>query len=308
MSLEGAVISEPEKKLFSLANPFGFILFGRNIQDVEQLKKLTHDIRETVGWECPILIDQEGGRVQRMKAPNWPEYPAMQTLADDRDALKETIVAIAKDLAEVGIDVNCAPVLDVLHPQTHKAIGDRAFSDDPQIVAECGKVVCETFLEYGITPVMKHMPGHGRAACDSHKELPRVDADIMDLEQDFAPFDAIADTPYADQVWGMVGHVVYEGYGLERPATVCARIIDVIREDIGFGGLLLTDDLDMDAMESIGDIPDRAKEALDAGIDLALYCHGNLNIMEELAVKLPSMREHSLERYERSRIRRRPAA
>lgn len=301
-------MSEAEKKLFSLANPFGFILFGRNVDSVDQLKTLTHNLREVVGWECPVLIDQEGGRVQRMKEPNWPAYPPMKELAGDHEALRETIVAIAKDLVEVGIDVNCAPVLDVLHEQTHNSIGDRAFSDDPSIVATCGKIVCETFLEYGITPVIKHLPGHGRAVCDSHKELPRVDAHITELEQDFAPFDAIVDAPYADQVWGMVGHVVYEGYGLERPATVCSRIIDVIREDIGFEGLLLSDDLDMDAMQSIGDIPERAKEVLDAGLDLALYCHGNINIMEELAVKLPSMREHSLERYERSRIRRRPAA
>lgn len=306
--MEGPELQEREKELFSEAGPFGFILFGRNVDNPDQLKKLHDDLRESVGWDCPILIDQEGGRVQRMKPPHWPEYPPMQTLADKPEELKETIVAIAKDLAEVGIDVNCAPVLDVLYPQTHNAIGDRAFSDDPQTVANCGLIVCETFLEYGITPVIKHIPGHGQADVDSHKELPRVHAELHRLEEDYAPFDAVVDSQFADQVWGMVAHVVYEAYGIDRPASVCARIIDVIREEIGFDGLLLTDDLDMDALESIGDIPQRALAALDAGCDIALYCGGKFDIMKQLAAQVPTMREHSIKRYEQSRIRRRPAA
>ncbi|MEM6781317.1 MAG: glycoside hydrolase family 3 N-terminal domain-containing protein, partial [Pseudomonadota bacterium] len=187
-------------------------------------------------------------------------------------------------------------------------LGDRAFSDDPETVTKCGSAVCETLLEYGITPVMKHMPGLGQANVDSHHELPRVSASKEELQKDFSTFKAMTSVPFSNQIWGMVAHVIYEAFDSDQPSTTSPTIINLIREQIGFDGLLLSDDLDMDALGSIGDIPARAKAVLEAGCDIALYCHGNLKIMEELAAQLPPMRTDSLERYDRSRIRRRSAA
>lgn len=307
-SLQGPALSDDERRLFAASNPFGFILFARNIDNPEQVKELCADLREAVGRECPILIDQEGGRVQRMKPPHWAKYPAMRELADDLDALQETIVGIAKDLVEVGIDVNCAPVLDVLQPDTHDAIGDRAFSNDPDVVAACGQVVCETLLEYGVTPVIKHLPGLGRAKIDSHKDLPRVEADTVALQTDYAPFRDIMAGPYADSLWGMVAHVLFTAYDSEFPSSSCPKAIQVIREEIGFEGLLLSDDLDMEALHGLGDISHRALCTLEAGCDIALYCAGNIKVMETLAETVPQMRADSVERYERSRVRRRSAA
>ncbi|MEM6781435.1 MAG: glycoside hydrolase family 3 N-terminal domain-containing protein, partial [Pseudomonadota bacterium] len=251
-SVEGTALTASEKELFTSANPFGFILFARNMEDTDQLKKLNDDLRDCVGWHCPILTDEEGGRVQRMKPPHWPDYPAMKTLSDDPEALSEVIVGIAKDLTEVGIDVNCAPVLDVLYPETHNALGDRAFSDDPETVIKCGTAVCETLLEYGITPVMKHMPGLGQANVDSHHELPRVSASKEELQKDFSTFKAMTSAPFSNQIWGMVAHVIYEAFDADQPSTTSQTIINLIREEIGFDGLLLSDDLDMDALGSIG--------------------------------------------------------
>lgn len=300
-SLSGPALTADESALLSEANPFGLILFKRNIETREQLRRLCNDARDCLGRDVPILIDQEGGRVQRMGPPVWPQYPPMQELASDPVKLQETVILMAKDLVEVGIDVNCVPVLDVLFPYTHAAIGNRAFSDDPAVVAACGQIVCETMLEYGITPVVKHMPGHGRATMDSHKDLPRVAASMEDLAVDFLPFQELAQKPFSDQVWGMAAHIVYEALDERTPSSASRVVIDVIRDEIGFDGLLLSDDLDMDALRVLGDISQRAKAVLEAGCDIALYCHGNLEIMKKLAETLPPMREDSTERYERSK-------
>lgn len=307
-SLQGLDITAEERALFLDSNPLGFILFKRNIDNPAQLCTLTQNLRALFPRDIPILIDQEGGRVQRMRPPHWPEYPPMRALAEDPAKLRDTIEAIAKDLGEVGIDVNCTPVLDVLTPETDNAIGDRAFSDDPRGAAACGAIVCETLLSYGITPVIKHLPGQGRAACDSHKDLPRVDADASALEADFYPFQTLCDKPYSDRIWGMVAHVVFESIDPDYPSSASSSVIDVIRDQIGFDGLLLCDDLDMEALSVLGDIPQRALAVLEAGCDVALYCHGNFDMMTRLADTLPAMGASALERYERSRIRRRPAA
>ena len=305
-SLAGTTLSDEERELFRQSNPLGFILFGRNIESPEQLTALCDDLQSLFPRDVPILIDQEGGRVQRMREPYWPQYPAMRTLCDDEETLKGTLASLSKDLAEVGINVNCAPVLDVLCSDTHDAIGDRAFSDHPERVALCGKVACEAMLDYGITPVIKHLPGQGRARSDSHKDLPRVSASNDDLAADFYPFQQIVNESFADQLWGMVAHIVYEAIDPDYPSSASSRVIDLIRDDIGFDGLLLSDDLDMDALAVLGDIPQRAKSVLEAGCDIALYCWGQLEIMKELADALPDMRSDSVERYERSKHRRHP--
>lgn len=307
-SCGGLILSKEEAAFFHDANPFGFILFGRNIETSEQVKTLCAELRESVGWHCPILIDQEGGRVQRMKPPVWPGYPAMQSLAHNPYGLRGAISGIAQDLSECDIDVNCAPVLDVLCAETHDAIGDRAFSDDVNDVIACADIVCTTLLDHDITPVIKHIPGQGRAKTDSHKDLPRIDASLDALSHDFTPFKAILEKPYADQLWAMTTHIIYDAIDPDFPSSASAKVIDVIRGEIGFDGLLLSDDLDMDALNVLGDIPQRAKATLEAGCDIALYCWADINIMEEMAKLLPSMGEQSLKRYERSRIRRRSAA
>ncbi|MCB1531025.1 MAG: glycoside hydrolase family 3 protein [Rhodospirillales bacterium] len=308
-SLSGPCVTEGERAFFSQTAPFGFILFKRNIEDPAQLAALVRRLRECAGWECPVLIDQEGGRVQRMGPPHWPAYPAAGCCAGTEEVAAVSC-GIAKDLAAVGIDVNCAPVLDVLFEQTHEAIGDRAFSSDVDDVLCRGKKTCEMFLERGVTPVLKHLPGQGRAAQDSHHDLPVVAASLADLRAvDFVPFKGLLAEPFAPALWGMVSHIVYQAIDPDRPASVSRRVIEVIRQDIGWNGLLLSDDISMGALDSCGPLEDRCKAMLEAGCDIALYCAGNLEEMKKIAACLPALRPESLERYERSRrIRRRPAA
>jgi beta-N-acetylhexosaminidase len=296
-----------EKDFFRAFKPFGFILFKRNIEDKHQLKKLCADLREAAGWDCPILIDQEGGRVRRMRPPEWSDYPSMKEIGDkqDHDLLVKTIRGIADDLNHVGIDVDCAPVLDVLFEKTHDAIGDRAFSHDPDIVAALGALACETFINEGITPVIKHMPGQGRSTLDSHYDLPVVGANIHDLAaMDFEPFRHVLRQAYAHKVWGMVSHIIYTAIDAEHPASVSAKVTDLIRNDLQFNGLLVSDDLCMKALERYGSPADRVVKTLEAGLDIALYCAGHLNEMEEIAKACPPLREESLNRFDASRIRR----
>jgi len=311
LSCEGPILTDAEKKFFASLKPFGFIFFGRNVTDKVQLKKLCADCREAVGWDCPILIDQEGGRVRRMRPPVWNDYPSMKEIGDARDENKlvESVRGICHDLHEVGIDVDCAPVLDVLNPSTHDAIGTRAFSADADLVGHLGALAAQIFVEQGITPVIKHMPGQGRSALDSHYDLPRVTAHMAELEDiDFKPFLHVLAQPYADHVWGMVSHIIYDAVDVEDPASVSAPVINLIRERLGFSGLLLSDDLCMNALAKYGSPADRVAKTLEAGMDIALYCAGKLDEMEDIArVSIP-LRPESIERYERSRIRRRPAA
>lgn len=312
LSISGPVLLPEERDFFAGFQPLGFILFGRNVVDIPQLKKLCADLRASVGRDdCPILIDQEGGRVRRLRPPHWRDYPAMKNIGDldDKDALIETIRGISGDLNEVGIDVDCAPVLDVLFPQTHEAIGSRAFSDDPHRVAALGLLACEVFLDEGITPVIKHVPGQGRAALDSHYDLPVVEASLQALEEsDFIPFRHVIDSPYIDRIWGMVSHIVYPAIDADHPASTSAKLIEMVRKHLGFNGLLVSDDLCMNALCRYGSPADRVAKTLESGMDIALYCAGNLNEMIDIAKACPPLREESLKRYDRSRVRGRSAA
>jgi beta-N-acetylhexosaminidase len=310
LSCSGTVLTDDERAFFADLKPFGFILFGRNVENKEQLKKLCGDLRNAVGWHCPILIDQEGGRVRRMRPPVWPDYPSMKSIGDenDRDLLVKTIARISNDLNDVGIDVDCAPVLDVLFADTHQAIGDRAFSDDPLLVGELGQLAIETFIAHGITPVIKHMPGQGRSSLDSHHDLPVVSATLDQLEIDFAPFRYVIAQESINQVWGMVSHIIYDAVDQVDPASVSPGVIDIIRKDLGFTGLLLSDDLCMNALACYGGPADRVAKTLEAGMDIALYCAGNLEDMKGIANVSRTLRPDSMERYERSIIRGRSAA
>lgn len=309
-SIEGEELTYAEKTLFSASQPFGFILFGRNCKNPAQLKKLTADIRKTVGWDCPILIDQEGGKVARLKSPQWDEFATARSfgekmekdLSAGRLKLSKAMLEMADMLIENGIDVNCAPVLDVLTPDTHDAIGSRGFSQDPQIVAEAADAVCEAFLDRGVTPVIKHMPGHGRAKLDSHYDLPVVGASLTEMDQtDFLPFRRIAQEPYAQSIWAMMAHIIYTEIDPDRPASLSPKVISqVVRDKIGFKGLIFSDDLDMKALDKYGSISDRALLSLQAGCDLALYCWAKMDVMEQMAAKLPPLSASAWQRWQDS--------
>ncbi len=284
----GPVLSAEERQFFRDADPLGFILFQRNCESPEQVRQLIHDVRAAVGRaHAPVLIDQEGGRVARLKPPHWRAAPAAGRFgalaAADRSAALEAArlnaTLMGHELAELGITVDCAPVLDLQHPGAHAGVvGDRALGTEPELVAELGRAVCEGLLAAGVTPVIKHMPGHGRALVDSHHDLPRVDAPLAELRRtDFVPFLRLAEMP-----WGMTCHVVYATIDPEHPATASAKVIaDIIRGELGFDGLLLTDDLSMKALQ--GSLSERAARSLAAGCDVALHCNGKLAEMREVA-------------------------
>ncbi len=307
-SVEGEVLSYAEKSLFSAAQPFGFILFGRNCKNPDQLRKLTGQLRSTVGWDCPIMIDQEGGRVARLRAPEWTNFPAAKIFGDKIacgagcEDLTRDMTALAMMLKDMGIDVNCAPVCDILFPETHDVIGDRAYSDRPDIVTTAAAATCRAFLSSGVTPIMKHLPGHGRTKVDSHHDLPVVSASLDILKQtDFAPFRELARMDFAPSIWGMVAHIIYQSIDTDLPSTLSKTTInDIIRQEIGFNGLLFTDDLDMKALEKFGTITERANLSLQAGCDIALYCWAKIDVMERLAADLPPLSAKGWERWETS--------
>lgn len=296
-SVEGEKLNHGEKSIFSAAQPFGFILFGRNCKSSDQLKRLTDELRTCVGWDCPIMIDQEGGRVARMKPPEWPDFKAAKVYGEQiecgagDDCLTKDMTSLAKMLLEHGIDVNCSPVCDVLTDKTHDIIGDRAYSKNPEIVAKAAIKTANAFLSAGVTPIVKHLPGHGRALADSHLELPIVNASPEELEKtDFYPFSQIAEQPNAMSIWGMVAHIIYSQIDPDLPSTLSKTVInDIIRGKVGFESLLFSDDLDMKALENYGSIAQRANLSLQAGCDLALYCWAKLDIMEQLAAELPPL-------------------
>lgn len=274
----GPVLSRDEAAFFRDAEPWGFILFARNVEHPEQVRALADALRASVGRaDAPILADQEGGRVQRLGPPHWRRYPAARVYggldpANRGEAAWLGARLIAHDLAAVGISVACAPVLDVPDPQGHEVIGDRAYAERPEAVAEIGRAVAEGLLAGGVLPVVKHIPGHGRAKADSHAERPVVAAALEDLAAcDFAPFRALADLPVA-----MVAHVVYAAVDPDRPASLSRAVIQrVIREAIGFDGLLVSDDLSMAALS--GGPRARAEAALAAGCDVVLQGTGDLD-------------------------------
>ncbi|NCO04327.1 MAG: glycoside hydrolase family 3 protein [Alphaproteobacteria bacterium] len=308
LSCSGLILTEDERRLFASTNPLGFILFKRNCDMPEQIRALTKDLRACVGWDCPILIDQEGGRVQRLKPPLWQQHMPAQSCNTPEEAAGIAHY-IANDLKPLGIDVNCAPCVDVLCEQTHDVIGDRAFSDNPDDIAEKGLAVCRAYIDEGITPVMKHIPGHGRAASDSHLELPIVDTPLDELDMtDFEPFRQLSNSDVAPQIWAMVAHVVYTALDESLPATISKPVIHAIRKTIGFDGFLIADDISMKALDKFGNLGQRAIKTLEAGCDATLYCDGKLNEMKEIMRVVPPMRVNSLNRYDRSRLRRRSAA
>ena len=314
-SVAGETLTHAEKSLFTAAQPFGFILFGRNIRDAEQVKKLTDSLRKAVGWECPIFIDQEGGRVARMKPPAWPAFSAAKYYGDKMAVCAEhslcaDMAQMADMLRAVGIDTNCAPVLDVLTEKTHQVIGDRAYSDNPKIVAQAATETCRVFLEHGVRPIIKHIPGHGRGEVDSHHDLPVVNATLEELRKtDFVPFQQAVNSPYAAGLWGMVAHIIYTAIDPVLPATLSQIVINnIVRNEIGFDGLLFSDDLDMKALEKYGTIPERANLSLQAGCDIALYCWADLGVMERLAANLPPLSAKGWTRWENSLNFRLPSA
>jgi beta-N-acetylhexosaminidase len=285
--LAGPEVSEAERRFFAGADPFGFILFARNCETPDQLRALVADLRAILGRaEAPVLIDQEGGRVARLGPPHWRAAPpaavfgalSLRSEENARTATRLNARLIGAELAALGIDVDCAPVLDIPAAGSHDIIGDRAFGAAPDLVADLGRAALEGFLEAGVLPVVKHIPGHGRAAVDSHLALPVVEVGLDELRRvDFAPFAALADAP-----WAMTAHVVYPAIDPDNPATTSKTAISqIIRGEIGFDGLLVSDDLSMKAL--FGGLDERAAAALAAGCDVALHCNGELAEMRAVA-------------------------
>jgi beta-N-acetylhexosaminidase len=275
----------PEERAFYRdADPFGFILFTRNVEDPAQLRRLTADLREAVGRDAPILVDQEGGRVQRLRAPNWREWtPPLDTVdgAGSIEAAERIMRAratvIAAELADVGIDANCIPTLDVVRPETHPFLMNRCYGRDPEVVGRIGRAVAEGLMAGGVVPVMKHMPGHGLSYVDTHHDLPTVDVPLAELQAiDFAPFRALNDMPMA-----MTAHLVFAALDPGRPATQSPTVVRIIRDVIGFNGLLMSDDLNMQALA--GTLADRAVRTIAAGVDIALHCKGDMAEMVAVA-------------------------
>jgi len=275
----GAVPTPDERALYRDADPLGLILFKRNCDTPDQIRALTSEFRSIVGRDdAPVLIDQEGGRVARLRPPLWPAHPPAAVFGRlaERDGIERAIETtrlnariIAATLRDLGIDVDCAPVLDVPVEGAHDVIGDRAFARDPRVVATLGRATADGLLAGGVTPIVKHLPGHGRAIVDSHRELPRVDASLEELEAlDFAPFRDLADLPA-----GMVAHIVLSAVDPERSAGTSPGVVrEVIRGRIGFQGLLFSDDIGMDAL--VGSPRERAAAAVAAGVDVVLQCDG----------------------------------
>ena len=284
--LSGLELSADERSFFREADPLGYILFKRNVADRAQLRALTDSLRALSGRaDLPILIDQEGGKVARMQPPEWPAFPAGPRFdalyevapASAIEAARANAQAIALTLAEVGITVDCLPLLDVRVPETTPAVGERTLGSDPMRVAALGRAILEGLRRGGVVGVVKHMPGHGRAVVDSHYELPVVHADDAALERDIAPFRTLKAAPM-----GMTAHVVYTAWDAERPATLSPTVIrDVIRGRIGFDGLLMTDDIDMKALS--GTAGEKAVAAIAAGCDVVLDCWGRMDEMAEIA-------------------------
>jgi beta-N-acetylhexosaminidase len=297
--LAGAALTEEERAFLRQARPWGVILFRRNVESRTQLRALTDSVREALGDAgAPILVDQEGGRVQRLAPPHWRGYPSAAAFERAASSVEgsERLAwlgarLIAHDLREVGITVDCLPVLDAPQPGAHGVIGDRAYSDDPESVARIGRAAARGLLDGGVSPVMKHIPGHGRARADSHLELPVVEAPRAELERvDFAPFIANADLPIA-----MTAHVVYTALDPAMPGTLSKTVIrEAIRGAIGFDGLLMTDDLSMKALQ--GDFRQRAETAIAAGCDIVLHCNGDLDEARAVAEGAPVLTGRSLAR------------
>jgi len=304
----GDHLTAAERRFFAAANPLGFILMRRNCRARDQVRSLVADLRAAVGRnDAPVLVDQEGGRVARLRPPEWRRYPAAAQIAALPDPLALEAARldarlIAEDLAEVGITVDCAPVLDLPVREADPVIGNRAFGDDPARVARLGRAFCEGLLAGGVLPVIKHIPGHGRARVDSHRACPLVEADRAVLAQsDFAPFRALSAMP-----WAMTAHIVFAAIDDGAPATFSRPVIDtIIRGEIGFAGVLVSDDIAMGALD--GTLSERTRRALAAGCDLVLHCSGVMAEMAEIVDAAPPISSAAGERIARGEALRRRA-
>lgn len=277
------VLTTEEKDFFRQYKPYGFILFKRNIETPKQVQELVLALRETVGWECPILIDQEGGRVARLRPPHWLEFPSMEKLVagleleEAKTRVFNNALAIGKMLKELGINVNCAPVCDLRIQGAHDVIGDRSFGEDPKTVAIFSASMCEGYRASGIIPIIKHIPGHGRAKVDSHESLPTVTTALEILEQtDFKVFSLLSD----QECWAMTAHIVYTALDKNLPATVSKTVIGYIRNKIAFKGLLISDDISMKALK--GELAVITQNVLSAGCDIVLHCNGQMEEMRQV--------------------------
>jgi len=300
----GQSVTDWERGFFGDVQPLGFIVFARNIDNPDQLRRLTGDLRDAVGRDAPILIDQEGGRVQRMRSPHWREYlPALDQMERARDPLRAHWIRnrlIAAELHAVGIDVNCAPLADIAEDATHPFLQNRLYGRDVDTVVKAARVCADAHLAGGVLPVLKHIPGHGRAAIDSHLNLPTVTAKRAELDAwDFAPFAALNDI-----AMGMSAHIVFADIDPEGPATTSPKMMDVIRKDIGFDGLLMTDDLSMEALS--GTVAQRATAAIKAGCDTILHCNGEASEMEAVAEAAGDMSPAAQTRANRALAQRKP--
>ena len=311
VGLSGLAITDAERAFLRDADPLGAILFKRNVESPAQVAALTKAFRDIVGRDAPVLVDQEGGRVQRLGPPHWPAYPPGAAYGGLYDRDPEAALAaarlgarlIAADLAALGIDVDCLPIADVPVNGADKVIGDRAYGDTPQKVAAIGSAVAAGLQEGGVLPVLKHIPGHGRATADSHLALPKVETSRNVLEStDFAAFRPLCGLPV-----GMTAHVVFSAIDPAAPATTSAIMIgDVIRGFIGFDGLLMSDDISMGALS--GSLGERSRASLVAGCDIVLHCNGRLDEMQAVAAEAPKLSGKAAERAERAlALRKRPA-
>jgi beta-N-acetylhexosaminidase len=301
--LAGPVLTVDERAFFRDADPAGYILFARNVEHREQLRALTADLRSIHGRDRLLIsIDQEGGRVARMKPPEWDAFPPGEAFARLWDLAPASAIEAARvnaqalgfDLAEVGITVDYLPLLDVRQPGAHDVIGDRALGKEPMQVAALGRAVLDGLARSGVTGCVKHMPGHGRAQADSHKELPTVEASEAELERDLEPFRTLRDAPI-----GMTAHERYTVWDADNPATLSPFVVgEIIRKRIGFTGLLLTDDIDMEALS--GTVPERAERAIAAGCDLVLNCWARMADMTAIAARLPAIAEEAKARLDRA--------
>jgi beta-N-acetylhexosaminidase len=301
--LAGHALTADERAFFRDADPAGYILFGRNVESRAQLRALTDELRAIHGRERLLVsIDQEGGRVARMKPPEWEAFPPGEAFAklwqlapaSAIEAARTNAEALGHDLAEVGVTVDYLPLLDVRRPGAHDVIGDRALGEEPMQVAALGRAVLDGLARAGITGCVKHMPGHGRACADSHKELPTVEASEAELEADLEPFRTLRDAPI-----GMTAHVRYTAWDADNPGTLSPVVVnEVIRGRIGFAGLLLTDDIDMEALS--GSVPERSERAIAAGCDIVLNCWAKMDDMVGIAERLPALSEVAHDRIERA--------
>jgi beta-N-acetylhexosaminidase len=304
LDVAGPVLTDDERHLFAASDPWAFILFGRSCETPDQVRQLCADLREAVGRHCLIFVDQEGGRVQRLAPPVWSQFPPLsfygrmytKSPEDAREACYLHHRLMGQIMYETGINADCAPCLDLTIEGGHSVIGDRSLSSDPAAVAVLGRAAIEGLRDSGVASVIKHMPGHGRAEADSHEHLPRVEVGTQALAQDISVFKALHDAPMA-----MTAHVVYDALDPDMPASLSPKLIsEVIRKDIGFDGLLMTDDISMKALSAHHDQATNAESAFHAGADVAMFCHGTIEARLAFIAACPQLSGDSLIRAQRA--------